>query len=526
MLPANARLMSADDHMIEPPPPVGRPRARQVPRRLPAASSRSTVARPGCSRTSSPTSRWARAGRCRASPRRATRRRPGTARFDEIRPGCYDPVERIKDMDIDGVWGQLCFPNYARFAGHRFFLNVKDHDLGLACLRPTTTTCSTSGARPIPIASSAPRSCRCTTSTSRSPSSSGSLRKGAKAHRVLGESDRARACRRCTPTTGIRSGPGSTRPASRCACTSAARRSLITTSADAPATVLVSLNGVNSMMAGVDWLLSGHPRALPRHQGHPVRGRRRAGSPTSSSAADKAFHDKRIKPNAAIGQTAKGGTIPPSQLFREHMYVCLVDEYFALRSLGDIPVDNLLWEGDFPHGDGLWPNNRTLPGEGARRRLRRGRHQDRRDQPAQAAAGMTYDLLDGVRVVEAVDVRVRPFLRGRARRLGRRRHQGRAAPGRRPDAGNPIAGLPKKDVGVAFMWELLNRGKRCIGLDVGTADGRDVLVDLVERPTCSSPTCSPRARARLRIDPDDLHAVNPDLVYARATGHGTDGPEA
>ncbi len=44
-------------------------------------------------------------------------------------------MERLKDMDLDGVWGQLCFPNYARFAGHRFFLNVKDPELGLACLR-------------------------------------------------------------------------------------------------------------------------------------------------------------------------------------------------------------------------------------------------------------------------------------------------------------------------------------------------------------------------------------------------------
>jgi hypothetical protein len=73
--------------------------------------------------------------------------------------------------------------------------------------------------------------------------------------------------------------------------------------------------------------------------------------------ADKAFHDKRLKPNETIGQTSKGGTLPPSQLFRAHMYVCLVDEHFALRSLGDIPADNLLWEGDYPHGDGLWPNN-------------------------------------------------------------------------------------------------------------------------------------------------------------------------
>jgi hypothetical protein len=38
-------------------------------------------------------------------------------------------------MDIDGVWGQLCFPNYARFAGHRFYLDIDDPDLALVCLK-------------------------------------------------------------------------------------------------------------------------------------------------------------------------------------------------------------------------------------------------------------------------------------------------------------------------------------------------------------------------------------------------------
>ena len=59
----------------------------------------------------------------------------------------------------------------------------------------------------------------------------------------------------------------------------------------------------------------------------------------------------------AVVYYALTSTIPPSQLFAEQMYVCLVDEHFALRSLNDIPVDNLLWEGDYPHGDGLWPHN-------------------------------------------------------------------------------------------------------------------------------------------------------------------------
>jgi hypothetical protein len=74
--------------------------------------------------------------------------------------------------------------------------------------------------------------------------------------------------------------------------------------------------------------------------------------------ADKVFYDRRLDTNLEVGQKFKGA-VPPSQLFREHMYVCLVDEHFALRVLGDIPVDNLVWEGDYPHGDGLWPDNRV-----------------------------------------------------------------------------------------------------------------------------------------------------------------------
>lgn len=47
-----------------------------------------------------------------------------------------------------------------------------------------------------------------------------------------------------------------------------------------------------------------------------------------------------------------------------------------------------------------------------------------------------------------------------------------------PMKGNPIARLPEKDVGVAFMWEILNRGKRCVALDVSVPDGQVVVHDL------------------------------------------------
>src|SRR4029079_9747979 len=123
---------------------------------------------------------------------------------------------------------------------------------------------------------------------------------------------------------------------------------MTTTSDDAPPTVLVSLNGVNSMMAAVDWLQS---RVLERFPAlKVVLSEGGAGwIPYILERAEKAFFDHRIT-------RREPGDRSPGERFAEQMYVCMVDEHFALRALGDIPVDNLLWEGDYPHGDGWCPH--------------------------------------------------------------------------------------------------------------------------------------------------------------------------
>jgi len=36
-------------------------------------------------------------------------------RFSDMRVGCYDPVERVRDMDVDGVWAQTTFPSLPGF---------------------------------------------------------------------------------------------------------------------------------------------------------------------------------------------------------------------------------------------------------------------------------------------------------------------------------------------------------------------------------------------------------------------------
>lgn len=59
----------------------------------------------------------------------------GEIRFDEVRPGHYDPERRLRDMDVDGVVASLCFPSMVYgFCGQRF-MKFKDPELGLACMR-------------------------------------------------------------------------------------------------------------------------------------------------------------------------------------------------------------------------------------------------------------------------------------------------------------------------------------------------------------------------------------------------------
>src|SRR3954452_5889519 len=52
----------------------------------------------------------------------------------EMRPGCYDIHERVRDMDANGVLGSMCFPSFPNLCG-QLFARSKDKDAALAILR-------------------------------------------------------------------------------------------------------------------------------------------------------------------------------------------------------------------------------------------------------------------------------------------------------------------------------------------------------------------------------------------------------
>ena len=47
----------------------------------------------------------------------------------------------------------------------------------------------------------------------------------------------------------------------------------------------------------------------------------------------------------------------PSELFRERVFGCFIDDVHGLDCLDLIGVDNVMIETDYPHTDSTWPNS-------------------------------------------------------------------------------------------------------------------------------------------------------------------------
>src|SRR5205809_7658423 len=97
---------------------------------------------------------------------------------------------------------------------------------------------------------------------------------------------------------------------------------------------------------------------------------------------------------------------------------------------------------------------------------------------------------------------------------------------RSPQRGLVSSGLVPGGDGVNFMFEIPSRGKRSVGLDISTDDGRELLYRLVETADVFVTNYLPDVRQRLRIDVEHIRERNPNVVYVRGTGQGTRGPDA
>ncbi|RUL72458.1 CaiB/BaiF CoA transferase family protein [Dyella choica] len=78
----------------------------------------------------------------------------------------------------------------------------------------------------------------------------------------------------------------------------------------------------------------------------------------------------------------------------------------------------------------------------------------------------------------------------------------------------------------AYPWHLANRNKRGMALDLKSPDARQVIEKLVKWADVLIVNTPHPARARLKLEYEDVVGWNPRLIYADLTGFGENGPDA
>ncbi|MFC4439083.1 MULTISPECIES: CaiB/BaiF CoA transferase family protein [Natrialbaceae] len=85
---------------------------------------------------------------------------------------------------------------------------------------------------------------------------------------------------------------------------------------------------------------------------------------------------------------------------------------------------------------------------------------------------------------------------------------------------------PRTSRGVGAIFEMVNRGKRSVAIDLKSEDGRAAFYRLVEDADVVLEGFRPGVADRLEIDYETLASYNDDLIYCSLTGYGQDGPWA
>jgi alpha-methylacyl-CoA racemase len=92
--------------------------------------------------------------------------------------------------------------------------------------------------------------------------------------------------------------------------------------------------------------------------------------------------------------------------------------------------------------------------------------------------------------------------------------------------GDEMRGFPPFLDGRSLAYDLLNRGKKHLTLDLKSGGGRAELHSLLERADILVEQFRPGVMARLGLSYDSLQADYPRLIYCSITGYGQTGPRA
>jgi predicted TIM-barrel fold metal-dependent hydrolase len=272
-------------------------------------------------------------------------------RFEDMRRGCWDIEARIRDMDINGVWASVNFPSMITGFCGRVFANASDKDLGFAVTQAWNDWLFEEWYSPHPD-----RIIPLGITWLADPV------KGA-------EEVRRNAARGFTSVTLPERPQHIGYPSlfsgywdpivEACADTGTVISLHVGSSggydspADAPKLELgATMFGQLSLAACAEWLWSGYPGRFPDLKIAMSEG----GIGWVAMLLDRLDN---IVDRSGYGKTYPSD-LRPSEVLKRNFWFCTIDDPSTIDTRHRIGVENILFETDYPHGDGTWPDTQLL----------------------------------------------------------------------------------------------------------------------------------------------------------------------
>jgi predicted TIM-barrel fold metal-dependent hydrolase len=266
--------------------------------------------------------------------------------LDEIRKGCFDVDERVKDMNAGGILGSMCFPSFPGFAGRLFA--TEDPEFSLALVQAyndwhVEEWCGAYPARFIPMTLP-----------------------------VIWDAEACAAEVRRNAKRGVHSLTFSENPSAmgypsfhadywdplwqalvdtdtvlNVHIGSSGR--LAITAPDAPMDVMITLQPMNIVQAAADLLWS-----APIKKYKDLKVALSEGGtgwiPYFLDRADRTYEMHSTWTGQDFGKQK------PSEVFRDHFLTCFISDPVGVELRDQIGTDNICWEADYPHSDSMWPD--------------------------------------------------------------------------------------------------------------------------------------------------------------------------
>lgn len=346
--PVTYTIISVDDHLMEPPHTF----EGRLPKRFEAQAPRVVETEEGYQVWVFEDTPYFQVGFMCVAGRAREDQRVEPARFDEIRPGCFDPVHRIKDMDLNGVWASLNYPSGVTGFGGTLFSEAKDPELGLACVRAWNDWVYEEWHRAYPD-----RIIPLGITFLADPDKGAdeirrNARRGFKAVTLPEQPHKQKLpsvfdpfwepiVRACADTETVlslhvgSSGFGSL-------------------PAGAPLLELGATKfGPMAIETCAEWLWSGWPARYPDLKIAIAE----SGIGWVAMLCDRLDN---IMARSGYGAGWPDTKNSPSDVLRRNFWFCMIDDPSTISTLDKIGVDHVVAESDYPHGDGTWPHTQRV----------------------------------------------------------------------------------------------------------------------------------------------------------------------